>query len=195
MQFSQVTAFLLFAFIVAVTPGPANSLLLSTGVARGPLHGIPAAIGTACGMGTMIGLGAFGVGQSLAALPSVLLAMKLAGSVFLLWLALRILLSGGGVGQGRSAVGLTGAFFFQWLNPKGWLVAVSAAGAYLPAGGGNAGALWLGGLFAIAALPACLLWVTLGAGLVRLMDGGRRAHLINQFLAAGLAVSVGLIWL
>lgn len=128
----QALAFLLFAFIAAVTPGPSNTMILSTGTAVGALRGLPCSIGASFGMGTMIALSAFGVGEIVADAPMIVMAMKVAGSLFLLWLAWKIANAGTFEVKGRTKVaGFADAFLFQWLNPKGWLVALSAGTTYL----------------------------------------------------------------
>ena len=113
MDIAQALAFLLFAFIAAVTPGPSNTMILSTGAAVGTLRGIGCPLGASLGMGVMIVLSVFGVGEIVAAAPAIVIAMKMAGSLFLLWLAWKIANAGTVEtnGQGR-AVGFRQAQTF-----------------------------------------------------------------------------------
>jgi threonine/homoserine/homoserine lactone efflux protein len=197
MDNAQALAFLLFAFIAAVTPGPSNTMILSTGAAVGALRGIGCPLGASLGMGVMIVLSAFGVGEIAAALPLVVTAMKMAGSLFLLWLAWKIANAGTLEANGQTqAVGFRQAFLFQWLNPKGWLVALGAGSTYLVSAPHvqTSDALWMGTLFAAAAFPAGSLWLVLGALMAQLLRAQRSAKLFNIAMASALAVSVVLVW-
>ncbi|CDM57952.1 MULTISPECIES: LysE family translocator [Rhizobium] len=197
MDTAQALAFALFAFVAAVTPGPSNAMILSTGAAVGAWRGITCPIGASLGMGVMIVLSAFGVGEIVAAAPKVVIAMKMAGSLFLVWLAWQIVNAGTfeADGQGR-ATGFLQAFLFQWLNPKGWLVALSAGSTYLVPVQYNqiSGALWMGTLFAAAAFPAGMLWLAMGALMASLLRGERSARRFNIVMALALAASVVLVW-
>lgn len=193
----QALAFLLFAFIAAVTPGPSNTMILSTGTAVGALRGLPCSIGASLGMGTMIAVSALGVGETVADAPMIVVAMKLAGSLFLLWLAWKIANAGPFEVKGRTKVaGFADAFLFQWLNPKGWLVALSAGTTYLIPGqhDGVGAALWMGALFAVAALPAGLFWLGMGALITHFLSGQRSAKIFNIVMASALAGSVIMVW-
>lgn len=55
-------AFLLFAFVAAVTPGPSNVMLTATGAQAGVLRGLPCLFGVGAGMGLMMALVALGLG-------------------------------------------------------------------------------------------------------------------------------------
>lgn len=197
MDIAQALAFLLFAFIAAVTPGPSNTMILSTGAAVGALRGLACPIGASLGMGTMIVLSAFGVGEIVAAAPAIVVAMKIAGSLFLLWLAWKIVNAGTFKDDNQArATGFVNAFLFQWLNPKGWLVALSAGSTYLaPAQHGEFhAALWMGVLFAAAAIPAGMIWLGMGALIARFLSNQRSAQFFNIVMASLLAASVILVW-
>ncbi|WP_244426182.1 LysE family translocator [Rhizobium mesoamericanum] len=197
MDTAQALAFLLFAFIAAVTPGPSNAMILSTGAAVGALRGIGCPLGASLGMGVMIVLSAFGLGEILAAAPVVVSVMKIAGSLFLLWLSWKIANAGTFEADGQTrAVGFRQAFLFQWLNPKGWLVALSAGSTYLPSRqyAQTGGALWMGTLFAAAAFPAGLLWLVLGALVAQTLRTQRSARVFNIAMASALALSVVMVW-
>ncbi len=72
MSPEQVVAFLVFAFVAAVTPGPSNVLLTATGANVGLLRGLPCLFGVALGMGLMMSVVAFGLGGLVLGTPQVL---------------------------------------------------------------------------------------------------------------------------
>jgi threonine/homoserine/homoserine lactone efflux protein len=197
MAADQVVAFLLFALVAAVTPGPSNVMLTAAGARAGVRRGLPCLLGVAAGMGTMMFAVPLGLGSLVLTRPRLLAVLQAAGAAVLLWLAWRIATSGGpadAAGAG-APVGFLGAALFQWTNPKSWLVAAGAAGAYLrPEGAGPVGqAAALAGLFVLAALPSGLAWLAFGAALQRLLRGPRAWRLFNVAMGALLALSIGLI--
>lgn len=196
MSSGQVAAFLLFALVAAGTPGPSNLLLTSTGATVGVRNGVPTLLGVALGMGFMLFAVAFGLGSVLLDHPTLLDVLKWVGIGFLLWLAWKIATSGrlDSHAGGRS-IGFWGAAAFQWINPKSWLVAASAAGTYLNADAAGAlpQSLAFGALFVLAALPACFPWLAFGAWLQRQLRSERAARVFNLLMAALLAGSILLI--
>lgn len=189
-------AFLIFSLVAAITPGPSNVMVTATGSAVGFRRGLPCALGAACGMGLLLAAASLGLGQFVLAEPLLVKIMNGCGAAFLLWLAWRTLRAPPlSAPEGLEPVGFAGAALFQWANPKGWLVAVGAAGAF--AQGESADplvhALASGMLFFLAALPSGLLWLGLGAAMHRLLRDERKARIFNGLMAAALAASVALI--
>ena len=196
MNLDQAIAYLTFALIGAITPGPSNVMISATGSVAGFVRGLPCALGAAIGMGLLLFSAALGLGQVILALPALLNIMNIAGAAFLLWLAWKIA-TAGPVSETEPAkpVGLVGAALFQWANPKGWLVAVSAAGTYLQASQNQfAQALWFGGLFFVAAFPSGLLWLGLGALMQKALRDERKARAFNIAMGLALAASVVMIF-
>jgi threonine/homoserine/homoserine lactone efflux protein len=156
MTGEQAVAFLLFAVVAAVSPGPSNVMLTAAGANAGVLRGLPCLLGVTAGMGLMMFLVPFGLASLVLRSPPAL---------------------------------------FQWVNPKSWLVSLSAAGTFLSAQGGSALAqsAALGGLFALAALPSCFVWLAFGAAIQRLLTGERRRRAFNIAMGALLALSIALI--
>jgi len=189
-------AFVVFAMVAAGTPGPSNLLLTATGAQVGILRGIPALLGVSLGMGVMMLTVAYGLGRVVLAHPDLVRALNWLGGAFLLWLAWKIATAkGGDAGAARKPVGFVGAAAFQWINPKSWLVCASAAGTYLAAGSGSAlaQATAFGGLFTLASLPCCLVWLAFGAAAQRLLRTARARRIFNVAMGALLAASVVLI--
>ena len=95
----------------------------------------------------------------------------------------------------RGPVGYLGAAIFQWVNPKSWLVTASAAGTFLSpqAEGPIVQAASLGGLFVLAALPSCLLWLAFGAAVQHALHSPRGLRIFNIAMGVLLALSIVLI--
>lgn len=193
----QVVAFLLFAVVAAVTPGPSNVMLTAAGAQAGVLRGLPAVFGVAISMGLMMFLVPLGIGSLVLQHPPLLGGLHWAGVAVLLWLAWRIATSSGRIDSpaGANPVGFVGAAVFQWVNPKSWLISASAAGTFLNAGAGSpvGHAAVLGGLFLLAAWPSGFVWLAFGAAVQRALHTRRRVQVFNVAMAALLVASIGLI--
>ena len=196
MTTEQAVAFLIFAVVAAVTPGPSNVMLTTAGANAGVLRGLPCLLGVTVGMGLMMFLVPLGLGSLVLGHPAVLKALHWGGAAFLLWLSWKIATSSdpASMSAGQS-VGYLEATAFQWINPKSWLVSASAAGTFLSAGAGSpvAQSASLGGLFVLAALPSCFVWLAFGATVQRVLRSPRRMRVFNATMGALLALSIALV--
>jgi threonine/homoserine/homoserine lactone efflux protein len=189
----QVVAFLLFAVVAAVTPGPSNILLTSTGANAGVLRGLPCLFGVAIGMGFMMFVVAYGLGILVLESPAIMHLLKWSGIAFLLWLSWKIATAGHGAETASSEIaGFWRAAAFQWINPKSWLVCASAVGTYLHKSDTSAIAqsLSFGVLFICAALPSCALWLAFGATVQRILRTERALRTFNIAMGTMLAGSI-----
>src|SRR5262245_9130466 len=183
MTSEQITAFLLFAFVAAVTPGPSNIMLTAAGAQAGVRRGIPCLLGVSTGMGLMMFLVPLGLGSLVLGHPLLLRALNWGGAAVLLWLSWKIATSDSGIDTtaGGDPVGYVGAAVFQWVNPKSWLVGASAAGTFLNGAAGSpiTQAASLGALFVLAALPSGFVWLAFGATVQRMLHSRRRMRVFN----------------
>jgi len=134
-------AFLTYAFVTSITPGPNNTMLLASGVNYGFVRSLPHVLGISIGFGVMVvGVGA-GLGRLFEDYPSLYAALRIVGGAYLLYLAWQIATAA--PMQDASPNGRPFGFWkaagFQWVNPKAWIMAIGAITAYLPTGGRHAG--------------------------------------------------------
>jgi len=197
MSTEQVTAFLLFALVAAVTPGPSNIMLTAAGAQAGVRRGLPCLLGVSTGMGLMMFLVPLGLGSLVLEHPFLLKALNWGGAAVLLWLSWKIATSRSRIEAdlGQDPVGYVGAAVFQWVNPKSWLVSASAAGTFLSSHAGSpiGQAASLGALFVLAALPSGFVWLAFGASVQHLLHSDRRLRTFNIVMGALLALSIALI--
>ena len=195
----QALGFLAFAVVAAITPGPSNIILASTGANAGIRRGLPCLLGVTLGMGLMMVAVAFGLGSVILDRPALLSGMKWGGAALLLWLAWKIATSGrSGATSASELIGFRRAAALQWVNPKSWLVCASAAGTYLEAstqGGGSAlgQSASFGALFVLAAVPSCFVWLAFGATIQRFLRTERSLRAFNIAMGATLAASIAFI--
>jgi threonine/homoserine/homoserine lactone efflux protein len=186
-----------FSFVSSVTPGPNNLLLWASGAEFGFRRTIRHVIGTALGIGSLALAVAAGLGALIATVPQIAFAMKLAGSVYLLYLAYRIA-GARALERGHVArpLGLLQAAAFQAINPKAWIFALGAITTFRPPGLPIvAGSLLVAVTMTIVVVPTAALWAGAGGALSRLMTGERANRLVSLALAGLLAATVAYVWL
>jgi threonine/homoserine/homoserine lactone efflux protein len=194
---ARLIAFVTFSAVVAGTPGPSNALLAAAGARVGFRRGLTSLLGQVTGMGAMLFVITLGLGSVLLAHPLALQVLRWGGAAMLCWMAWRIATAGDAGHATKAPTGFLSMAAFQWVNPKGWLVAAAAIAAFLDrrSGGALAQAAILATVFALVALPACLPWLAVGAALQRWLRAPRARRVVNAAMAALLAAStVLLVW-
>ena len=171
-------------------------MLTAAGANGGLLRGLPCLFGVITGMGLMMFLVPLGLGSLVLRHPLVLKTLHWGGAAFLLWLSWKIATASRPDSMPEEKpVGYLGAAAFQWVNPKSWLVSASAAGTFLSAEAGSplGQSAFLGGLFVLAALPSCFVWLAFGATVQHVLHSKRSLRIFNIVMAALLALSIALI--
>lgn len=186
-----------FALVGSVTPGPNNTLLAASGLRFGFRRTLRHVAGTAAGMGVLVLAVATGVGVAVLAVPGADLALKLVGSIYLLYLAVRVARSRGSDRTvAARPLGFWHAAAFQFANPKAWLFCLAAVGTFLPPGlSPVAAAVTVAGICAVVILATAAVWAAGGAALHRTVEGGPARQAVNVALAGILAASVAFIWI
>jgi threonine/homoserine/homoserine lactone efflux protein len=193
---NELVALFTFAFVGSVSPGPNNAVLWASGVAFGFRRTIPHVLGTSAGIGALVVGVAAGIGSLLETVPSIEIALKVAGSAYLLVLAF-LVVRGGAVRRASVAHPLTlwQAVAFQCLNPKAWVFVVAAVGTFLPPK-----LPWpiavslLTGVIAVIVGMSSSIWAAGGAALGGVIDNEGRRRAVSVVLAVLLVGSVALIW-
>jgi len=184
-------AFTAFAIAGAFTPGPNNTIAIATGVRFGPWRVWPHALGTMLGFSSMLLLASAGALAALLAIPGAEPVLRIAGVAYLLWIAWRIARSDGP--QDRSlAQPLTviQSALIQFISPKGWMLALSVAGAWFSGLAGKPGLVavyivW----FALICAASIALWSGAGGLLRGWLQEPARLRLFNLSMGGLLAIS------
>ena len=101
-----------------------------------------------------------------------------------------------GVSGGRDSVALLHflqAAGFQWVNPKGWFMALTAITVYAPSESMLA-ILTVAAIFSTINLPSILIWTYLGQSLRRFLTSHNRLKMFNWTMAALLIASLAMIF-
>jgi threonine/homoserine/homoserine lactone efflux protein len=103
VELTILLAFVVAAFVISIVPGPDMMFVVATGIARGRAAGVLAAVGMSTGLLVHTVAAALGLGALLQAAPAVLDAVRIAGAVFLAYLAITTLRSAGDVARNAPA--------------------------------------------------------------------------------------------
>ena len=197
MVVKELAGLVAFAFVGSVSPGPNNAVLWASGLRFGFRRTMPHVLGTAVGIGALAIAIAAGIGALLEAVPAAETALKLAGSVYLLYIAY-LVLQGGSVTRKDVASPLTlwQAIWFQCLNPKAWVFAVAAVATFLPEGLPRGLAIAsLTGVLMVVVVGSSSIWAVGGVALGQVLDDERSRRGVSITLAVLLVASVALIWI
>ena len=123
-----------FAIATAFTPGPNNLMLLSSGLTFGYKRTLAHILGVAVGFPLMVLAVGLGVGTMLEHYPMVYKVLKVIGIGYLLWMAWHIANTQGSLNtkehQNDKPFTFLQAALFQWVNPKAWIMAVTAISSF-----------------------------------------------------------------
>lgn len=193
MSFDLILALIGFAFVTSVTPGPNNMMLLASGVNFGFRRTIPHMLGIGIGFTLMVALIGFGLGEVFARVPLIYTALKYVGAGYMLYLAWKIANSGPisaeGEVKGKPMTFLQAAAF-QWVNPKAWVMAVSAISTYTQAEAYVASVLVISFVFGAVNLPSVSSWAAFGVAMRRLLTNPRAVRVFNITMALLLVASL-----
>lgn len=170
---------------------------MASGLNHGFKRTIPMILGVAIGFPFMIGMVGLGLGRVFDAVPQLYTIMKIAGAVYMLWLAYKIATSlpaQTGEKAGEPLTFLQGAAF-QWVNPKGWIMAITALSAYTLPSDYYAGVAIVVATFVLMGITSASGWTLFGASLRHIMNDQRYFRVINVGLAIALVASlIPMLW-
>jgi len=185
-------ALLVYAFVTSVTPGPNNFMLLASGVNFGFARTIPHMLGISAGFFSLLLAVGFGLGAVLTALPSLHIALKVAGGAYLLYLAWRVAMSrtlSSGESKARP-MSFFEATAFQWVNPKAWVMAVTAMAVYTNPLRPFLSVLIICGAFTLVNLPSVSVWAGFGTALRGFLSDPVRLKWFNIAMGVLLAATL-----
>ena len=189
-----LTALIGFAFVSSITPGPNNMMLMASGANFGLRRTVPHMLGVSLGYSFMVTMVGVGLVQIFDLFPLTYTLMKIASVAYLLYLAWKIANAAPSTPNAPDTAGRPFSFLqavaFQWVNPKGWIMALTAITAYT-ADRTMANVLIVAGIFLLTGLPSITIWTVLGQQLRRFLTNAARLRAFNIVMALLL---VGTLW-
>lgn len=188
-------AFTLASLVLIITPGPDMTLFVSKSVLHGRRIGFATFLGTLTGLLGHTMAAAFGLSALLAASSTAFEALKIAGALYLLWLAIDAVRNGSAFAvtdDGAPAASLRAAYLkglaINALNPKVVLFFVTFLPQFVDAADPHAAVqlvvlgLWL----IVLSVPICGAMVWGAAAIAAVLKARPRVMRAIDYLFAGL---------
>lgn len=180
-----------FSFVTAVSPGPNNTFLLSSGANFGLRKSLPYLSGIMVGLIGMMTALAAGLGVIFATLPLLYEVLKWVGFAYIVWLAYLIVKSTSKSDTGQAQyIGFWKATTFQFVNPKAWVVIGSFMATMVPVSSGFLASAFVCLVFLVFTYPGAFLWAVAGQVLKDWLSKPSRRKVFNIVSAILLVLSM-----
>ena len=193
MSVDAFLALLVYAFVTSITPGPNNLMLLASGLNFGLVKTIPHMLGISIGFLVLLLAVGFGLGALLTTFPALHTGLKIAGGAYLLYLAWKIAMSRSLSGNGEAdarPMRFIDAAAFQWVNPKAWVMAITAMAVYTNPEHPFLSVLLISIAFAVVNLPSVSTWAGFGTALRGFLSNPVRLKWFNIAMGVLLAATL-----
>ena len=193
MTYELITALIAFAFVSSITPGPNNLMLLASGINFGLARSLPHMFGVGFGFTAMIVLVGFGLAQIFDAFPISYTILKIFSIGYLSYLAWKIATTSSFQNKNHNKstpMSFFQAALFQWVNPKAWMMSVTAISAYTIQNGDWYNILIVAAIFGAINLPSISAWTILGTQLKRFLNNPMKLKIFNITAALLLMASL-----
>ncbi|MEM7257489.1 MAG: LysE family translocator [Pseudomonadota bacterium] len=192
MSSSTLIALVVFSFVSSITPGPNNIMLFASGVNFGLYRTWPHAFGIAFGFGVLLLAVGLGVGAVVDRSVVVMALLKFLGGAYMIYRAWRIATASGveSVEVGARPMTFFEAALFQWVNPKAWVMAITAMSAYTQEGDYRANVIIVIVVFVLVNFPSVTCWAGFGQLLSGWLADPRRRRWFNLSMGGALVLSL-----
>lgn len=189
---TALPAALLFALVTSITPGPNNTMLLASGVNFGLRRTMPHVFGISVGVAILMILAGLGVAQAFEHFAWAYTVLETLSVAYLLYLAWKIATSSAvQIRDGeRRPMRFIEAAAFQWINPKAWMMVLTAATTIHLHSSISMNAVLMAIVFIVVGMPCIILWAAFGTSMRRLLTKPRWLRAFNWTMAALLVLSL-----
>lgn len=189
-----------FTFSTSVTPGPNNIMVAASGTNFGIRQSIPHCLGICIGFPVMVFAVGSGLGSLFQQYPAIHQIITYAGIIYLLFLAYKIAVAGDvddkQLRKKSKPLTFIQASAFQWVNPKGWMMALGAIAAFTTPDGNYLFEIFIiSSMFALACIPSVILWALFGVAIGKMLHNKAALKLFNYTMASLLVGSIILLFI
>ena len=184
-----------FYFVMYVTPGPNNAMVLASGLKFGFIKSIPHMSGITVGHILQLILVCLGLGKIFQIFPSLQNILKIICAMYLLYLGYKIIGSFSKIKEDNSRpLKFYEAALFQIVNPKAWTISSMAASSFLPKDGNLIVSIFFIASIALVICPLSISpWAAFGSAIRNLVKNNKIKALIEYFLAILLLITAIII--
>ena len=174
-----------YYFVMFATPGPNNAMLTASGIKFGFKKTLPHLIGIPFGHIIQITLVCFGLGQLFIKYPLIQIYLKWICFFYLIFLGWKIL---GSFSNNEKESGRPLKFYeaalFQFINPKAWVVALTAATAFFPiAENFYIATAFVAGTAPFICFPSICIWAIFGSSIKSIIKDAKVKKIVEYLLA------------
>lgn len=191
MSHDTFLALVSLALATLFTPGPNNAMLAASGANFGFARTIPHLVGVAAGFPLMLLIVGLLLGELFQASWLLREGLRWGGATLLLWMAWKIAKSAGTETNSTASapMSLLGATAFQWINPKGWSMAVAASSQFVSPENPLHSALMVTATFMVLGFASAATWVGAGMTISRWLTSPARLRAFNLTMAGLIVLS------
>ena len=188
----EILSIALFWFVTAYTPGPNNVVASYSGFNFGIAKTIPHILGVTLGFTSLVIFLTIGLINVFKLFPLIQIIIKYLGTLFLIYLAYKIASStNSDETKKENPVKFIETFFFQYLNPKGVMVAIIVVSTYVELGENYikyaTQVVLLAFLFSLTSIT---LWTFIGKFLRKFATNDKFIKLFNYAMSSLLLLSI-----
>ena len=185
-------AVILFAITSYATPGPNNTMIMTSGLNYGIQRSLPHYLGIILGFPTMVIAVGLGLATLFDQIPLFHVLLKITGAIYLTFLAWRIATAP--VSELSAVDGKPFTFIqaaaFQWINPKAWVMAVVAMSTYTTVGNFYLNVFIVTFAFCVVNFPSVSVWAGFGMAMRRFLSDPVVLKVFNGVMATTLILSL-----
>ncbi len=195
IDLNVLIALVSYYFVMYVTPGPNNAMVLASGLKFGFSRTIPHISGITIGHILQLILVCLGLGKLFQIFPEIQNILKIICAIYLLYLGFRIIGSFSKIKEDDSRpLKFYEAALFQIVNPKAWTISTMAASGFLPKDGNLIISIFFIATIALIICPLSISpWAAFGSAIRNLVNNNKIKAIIEYFLAFLLLVTAILI--
>ena len=184
-----------FYFVMYVTPGPNNAMVLTSSLKFGFAKTIPHMSGITIGHILQLILVCLGLGKIFQIVPEIQQVLKIICAAYLLYLGYKIIGSFSKIKEDDSRpLQFHEAALFQIVNPKAWTISSMAASGFLPKDENLIFSILYIAAIALVICPLSISpWAAFGSSIRNLVKNNKLKALIEYFLAFLLLITAILI--
>ena len=188
-------ALISFYFVMYVTPGPNNAMVLASGLKFGFIKTIPHMSGITIGHVLQLILVCLGLGKIFLIFPQLQNILKILCALYLLYLGYKIIGSFSKIKEDDSRpLRFHEAGLFQIVNPKAWTISSMVASGFLPENGNLFFSIFFIAMIALIICPLSISpWAAFGSAIRNLVRNNKIKALIEYFLAILLLITAIII--
>jgi len=134
MTLTLLLSMISFAFVLSITPGPVNIMIISSGINNGFKQTFAFISGATIGFTLLLLIIGFGLSNIFLIYPKLFSIMEIFGALFIMYIGYKIVKSRDNLqaeSKNKQTLKFYEGFLLQWINPKAWIACISGVSMYM----------------------------------------------------------------